>query len=221
MTIEQVDLRRSGTTEVIREEEILARRNAFIANGFSKEWVDALQQKRSTLYSSVALENHIEDLKTRGFSNPIKMIESSPTILGYNLEENIKRRVKLLSRLITLYQLPFSAISLMEQDSFLFSSKIDKILVLVRILREYKVMRYELTDKVMNQLLHTNLECTLIALDSPSHPNEKIEDLIRRSKSISRQKLPREEKRRIIKDGLAEFEKIKTRYFKGYPESVK
>ena len=124
-------------------------------------------------------------------------------------------------QLIQLYQLPFSATSLVEQDPFLFSSKIDKILVLVRILREYNVRPHELTDRLINNLLRANLESTLIALDARSDLDEKITVLISRTRYIHRQKLPKEEKRRIIDNGLAEFEKIKQRYFRGYPESIK
>lgn len=220
MTTEQVDLRRPDTTDVIRAEELIARRNAFVNNGFSLKWISALELQRPTLYSLLVLESHIQGLRERGFTNPNKMIESLPPILGLAFE-NIDRRLRLLDKLIKLYNLPFSGTHLMEQESFLFSTKIDKILVLVRVLREYKVRHYELTDKVIKRLLRANLEDTLIALDSPSDPNEKIEDLIRRTRSVNRQKLPKEEKRKIIKEGLLEFEKIKQRYFRGYPESIK
>lgn len=216
MTTERVDLRKSGTTDTIREEELIARRNAFVNNGFSVEWISALELQRPTLYSPSVVSDHLSGLTERGFSNPNKMIESLPAILGYAFE-NIDRRLNLIGRLISLYDLPFFAPTLMEQDSALFSSKIDKMIVLVGILKEYRVNRVENTDSLLRSLLHSNLEDTLVALKNRTSPNEHISDLMRRIKSVNRQKLSREDKRKIIKEELEGFEKIKKRYFRGYP----
>lgn len=217
MTTESVDLRKSGA-EIIRAEEILARRNAFIKEGFTPAWINALQIQKPTLYAPSVLTNHLAGLTEQGFTNPNKMIESLPAILGLAID-NIRGRVNLFNRLLNLYQLPFTSVYLMEHDSFLFSSKIDKIIVLVRVLKEYNVNPLEITDSLLQRLLRSNLEDTLIALKNRTSPNEHIDGLMRRTRSVKRQKLPKEEKRRIIKDELEGFEKIKKRYFKGYPET--
>ncbi len=73
----------------------------------------------------------------------------------------------------------------------------------------------------MRSLLHLNLESVLVALNEAPSEHETIEDFVRKARAIHRQKLPKEQKRQIIMEGLAEFEKIKSRYFKGYPESIK
>jgi hypothetical protein len=218
MTVEQIDLRKHRGEPELKGEEIGKRRGHLIGLDFPADWVDSLVEVRPTLFAPEFVNNHITGLTELGFTNPNKMIESFPAILSYSLEENIKPRVQLLNRLITVYQLPFSATSLVEQDPFLFSSKIDKILVLVRILREYKVRPPAPNTNIMRSLLHLNLESVLVALNEPPKEHETIEDFIKRARSVHRQKLPKEQKRQIIEQGLSEFEKIKSRYLKGYPK---
>jgi len=94
-------------------------------------------------------------------------------------------------------------------------------LVLVRILREYRVRPPALNTNIMRSLPHLNLESVLVALDQLPKEHETIEGFMKRARSVHRQKLPKEQKRQIIEQGLSEFEKIKQRYFRGYPESVK
>lgn len=90
-------------------------------------------------------------------------------------------------------------------------------MTLARILREYQVPQDQVTGTLINGLMVSNLENVLVALeDAPS--NDTIEDLLRRTRSINKLKLPKEEKREIIKKGLAGYDKIKTRYFRGYPQ---
>jgi len=218
MTVEQIDLRKHRGEPELKGEEIGKRRGHLIGLGFPADWVDSLVEVRPTLFAPEFVNNHITGLTELGFTNPNKMIESFPAILSYSLEENIKRRIKLIDKLIQLYQLPFSATSLVEQDPFLFSSKIDKILVLVRILREYKVRPPAPNTNIMRSLLHLNLESVLVALNESPKEHETIKDFIKRARSVHRQKLPKEQKRQIIEQGLSEFEKIKSRYLKGYPK---
>ena len=94
-------------------------------------------------------------------------------------------------------------------------------MVLVRILREYRVRPPALNTNIMRSLPHLNLESVLVALDQLPKEHETIEGFMKRARSVHRQKLPKEQKRQIIEQGLSEFEKIKQRYFRGYPESVK
>src|SRR3989338_6884583 len=168
---EQIDLRKKEVTDAIKAEELARRRQAFLDRGFSAEWIDHLSELKPTLYSSEILETNLIGLQNIGFSNPIKlieslpsilgislegnikpkieglgllgftnphkMIESVPSILGYNLEGNIKKRFKLIDRVIKRYGLPFTTSFLMENVHFLFSSKIDKIVILIRVFSKF------------------------------------------------------------------------------------
>ncbi|RJQ24769.1 hypothetical protein C4577_07095 [Candidatus Parcubacteria bacterium] len=182
-------------------------------------------------YTFKNIDAKLAGLRERGFGNPNKMIESSPTILCYTFK-NIDRRLHLFSKLIRLYNLPFDPTELMERDSSLFSNKIDKLMVLVRILRDYKVTLPDLNEEVMNEevisrlvklisrLVKLNVEDTLVALSVPHDKNESILGLIHRTSSIRKQKLPKDIKRQIIQASLDEASKIKSRYFRGYPDKI-
>ncbi len=165
----------------------------------------------------LAFENidaKLAGLRERGFNNPNKMVESSPSILGYAFE-NIDRRLKLFGRLIRLYDLPFVPSQLMEQEFSLFSSKIDKVMVLARIARDYGVTPPELNEAIISRLLRSNLEDTLVALSS-SDPSEGIRALINRANKIKKEGMSKEEKREIIDASFDDSSKIKRRYFRGY-----
>src|SRR3989338_2606715 len=165
----------------------------------------------------LAFENidaKLEGLRQRGFTNPNKMIESSPAILGLAFE-NIDLRLKMFNKLISHYGLNFDAIELMEGNYFLFSSKIDKMWTLPRILAEFQLGPNDADSKLIRNIVGFNLEDVLVALkNKPS--GEKIADFMRRVRAIKEQKIPKAEKRRIIKDELAGFDKVKRRYLRGY-----
>ncbi|MBI2051294.1 hypothetical protein HYT33_00875, partial [Candidatus Roizmanbacteria bacterium] len=163
------------------------------------------------------IDQKLEWLQQRGFRNPTKMVESLPTILGYAFE-NIDRRLRFLEKVIHLYGLPFAPVELMEEVFPLsFSTKLDKIFVLARIMREYQVVPTELDTKTIRALIGSNLEDVLVALGRSSPSSETIEDFIKRVRSIKKQNIPKETKRQIVEDDLNEFQKTKRRYLRGYP----
>ncbi len=168
-------------------------------------------------YALETLDAKLEGLQERGFDNPIRLIEGAPSIFGLSLE-NIDNRIKLFDKLLSFYGLSFSASELMEKVPVLFSTKIDKIMVLVRVLREFKVPVEDLGKGLFNRLLYFNLEDVLVALKETSPESETIGDLSRRVRQVKKRKLSKKEKREMIKDDLDMVEKIKKRYFKGYPE---
>ena len=244
--IEQVDLRKHTGEPEIRAEEILKRRSHLIGIGFGQEWVDGLFPARPTLYDPVIVDEHISWLEDHHFQDPVKLISSLPAIFGYNQEsmeaklkwledhhfqdpvklissspaifglasKNIGQRLKLFGRLIRLYSLPFDPVELMENDYYLFSTKPDKIFVLARILRDYQVASSTLEPKLIGKLLRANLEDVLVA--SNETKENSIYGLLKRIPQVWKRKLPREEKRLIIAEGLQEANKIKQRYFRGY-----
>ncbi|TSC77596.1 MAG: hypothetical protein G01um101433_513, partial [Parcubacteria group bacterium Gr01-1014_33] len=76
------DLRKLQQEPGLHTEELKERQEAFLKAGFSDEWVERLKETRPTLYTPDILELKLSGLKDRGFSNPTKLIESSPAILG-------------------------------------------------------------------------------------------------------------------------------------------
>ena len=167
----------------------------------------------------LAFENidaKLAGLRERGFGNPNKMVESSPAILGLAFE-NIDRRIRLFSKLNHLYELSFKPTELMEQESALFSSKLDKLLTLTRVLWEYQVTPPELDEKVISRIVRLNLEDLLVALSMEHPQDEAILDLVNRAIKVKREKLPKDEKRGVIAKSKV-HDKIKGRYFRGYPE---
>ena len=216
MITEQVDLRKYRNEPEIKAQEINKRRSGLLSMGFGQSWIDSLQESRPTLYAPEVVRGHIDGLSQRGFTNPNKMIESLPAILGLAFE-NIDRRLKMFNKLISHYGLNFDAIELMEGNYFLFSSKIDKMWTLPRILAEFQLGPNDADSKLIRNIVGFNLEDVLVALkNKPS--GEKIADFMRRVRAIKEQKIPKAEKRRIIKDELAGFDKVKRRYLRGYPE---
>ena len=246
MAIEQIDLRQFRTEPVLKTEEVLRRRAHFESLGFTSVWIEQVIRTHPTLWTPKVVDDHLNGLLQRGFTNPNKMVESSPAILGYAFEnidaklqglrergftnpnkmveslpailglafENIDRRLRLYSRLISLYNLPFSPTELMEKAFALFSSKIDKVMILARVLRDYQVTPPQLNETIISRLLRTNLEDTLVALGDYT-PGEDIKTLINRANTVRRAQMPRENKRAIIVS--LDAAKIKCRYFRGYP----
>ena len=166
------------------------------------------------------IDAKIQGLRDRGFANPIKMIESFPGISSHSLE-NIDRRLRLFSRLVSLYQLPIVPQEAMEtRPAAFFSTKFDKLIVLARILRDYEVPKDEVSS-IMGQVIFINLENLLVALKNKKS-GEDIKTLIKRARAVKKQGLSREEKRKLIAEDLeslrTERRKIIQRYFKGYPK---
>jgi len=60
--------------------------------GFSQEKINKLKEIKAELYSAESIIEKINGLKDRGFTNPNKMIESSPTILSLTFE-NIDTKI--------------------------------------------------------------------------------------------------------------------------------
>jgi hypothetical protein len=173
-------------------------------------------------YSLENIDSKLRGLKDRGFSNPTKMVETSPSILGYSFE-NIDRRLRLLRRIISLYKLPYTSVGLMEAYPLLFGSKIDKLLILIRIGRDYSSTPFDISNKIISGFLQSNLEDVLVALNKVEKdttlPKEvRLPELLSHIRAVKRRKLDKEEKREIIINSPDLDPKIKRRYLRGYPQ---
>jgi len=206
----------------LTQEDLQERRNALIKAGFSEEFIQRAEYLNPSLWSTERPQQRLEELSQRGFSNPIKMIETMSQVLGLSFE-NIDRRLELFSRLVSLYGLPIVPTEAMEKNLTLWSAKFDKLIVLARILRDYEVPKQEVEQR-MSQIIVVNLENLLIALKNKKE-GESISALTKRAREAKKQGLSREEKRDLIGEDLESLKlermKITKRYFRGYPDKEK
>ena len=86
--------------------------------------------------ASYDIEEAINDLKKAGFGNPVESIKKFPPLAGYGIER-VKRRIRILDRLIKLYNLEgISGIEIGESSPRLFSCHIERVHFNLRILKK-------------------------------------------------------------------------------------
>jgi hypothetical protein len=164
------------------------------------------------------IDDKITGLKERGFSDPKRMIEALPRALSYAFK-NIDRRLRLVGEITRLYKVPFTAVQLMEAQNSLFTSKIDKIVTLTRILKKFTTGPEEITNAVINRLFFSSLEDVLIATDiAGEKQNLTLDKLAKLVKEVKAAGFTKEEKQIAIEQGLRNDQKIKLRYLRGYSE---
>jgi len=159
------------------------------------------------------MDGKIQGLKERGFNNPEKMITSFPAVLGYSFE-NIDGKIKMLEKLNNLYKLDLIPTEVIEKNKSILSSKIDKLWVLARIIKENVGTAGEIDNKLISKLLFANLESIVLA--SRTKENQTINELIAEAKKIKKEMTSKEEKRELISN-LPEDDLLKKRFERGYP----
>jgi hypothetical protein len=160
------------------------------------------------------IDSKLRGLKERGFDNPVKMVESSAAILGYSFR-NIDRRLKLLNRLTKLYNLTFTAQELMEKQNAFFTTSIDKLFILTRVLRKVAKNPKEITRSSISRFVFENLENVLIVVDTIKESERvTLHQLLQRAKDVRMSDLPKAQKRERIISGLKNDPKIKRRYLR-------
>jgi hypothetical protein len=155
----------------------------------------------------------IEGLKERGFKDPVKMITTFPSVLGLGFE-NIDRKIGMLNKIINLYKLNLTTVEIIEKNLSLLGTKIDKLWVLARIAKESTNDPDQINHIVIGKLLFSNLENIILATRTRS--NMTIGEVIKESKEIKKQNIPKAEKREQIAS-LPFDDKVRQRYFRGYP----
>ncbi|MBA3679210.1 hypothetical protein H0W80_03430 [Candidatus Saccharibacteria bacterium] len=184
----------------------------------------ALIEKHPSIlsYAPESIQAKLDSLTNQQFSNPVALIEKHPSILGY-APENITRRVKLFTKLVKLFDSPINQVELMEAVTGLFSTKIDKLIVLTRIVRNSLQTASDTDRKLIHDILFANLEDVLLGLETlgveqnERLPNYTIQQLVARAKEVKKQELSKDTKKMLIKHAEFIDLKVKKRYFKGYP----
>ena len=191
-------------------------------NGF-KDPITLIEKVPPILnYSPENIQNKLTELRGNGFKDPITLIEKDPSILSYS-PENINRRVRLFGRLVEIFGSPINPIAMMEQETALFGTKIDKLLVLTRIARNSLHTANEVDRKLIHDIVFANLEDVMLALEGvgedqhSTEPQYTIQDILARVKQIKAQKIPKDVRRAEIEQAEYIDPKVKQRYFKGYP----
>ncbi len=91
------DLRRIPDPETKKSE--VEKRQAFLSTlGLSQDQINRVKVECPTLYDQNHVQRVIDDLRNLGFTDPVKMISSSPVVLGYHIE-NIKQKIDDLKNL--------------------------------------------------------------------------------------------------------------------------
>ncbi|MBI2798214.1 hypothetical protein HYX70_02850 [Candidatus Saccharibacteria bacterium] len=173
-------------------------------------------------YAPESIQGKLDSLTSQGFHSPVSLIEKQPSILGL-APGNIQKRVVLFSKLVGLFNSPINPVKLMEQEAGLFSTKIDKLLVLTRIARNSTADASQVDRKLIHDIMFANLEDVLLGLEDlgeeqqNANPNYTIQQLLARAKEIKKQSLGKNTKRARIERAAELDPKVKARYFKGYP----
>jgi hypothetical protein len=129
----------------------------------------------------------------------------------------------MFSRLIYIFDSPIDPIELMEQETALFGTKIDKLWTLTRIARNSLQTASEIDRKLIHDILFANLEDVMLALEEigdnqeTDTPDYTIQHLVAVAKEIKKQKIPKYSKREMIKNADHIDYMVKKRYFRGYP----
>ena len=67
------------------------------------------------------------------------------------------------------------------------------------------------------KILYSNLEDVLVAVDSIDDSEIGLPDLLQQIKEVKTEQHSKQEKRKIIANGLIKYPKIKRRYLRSYP----
>ena len=161
------------------------------------------------------LEVRIAELEKRGFKDPVKMITSSPAILGYAME-NIDGKIRLIEQVSAQFGNGTDAApTIIERELGILSTKIDKLWTLVRVLCE---SNQQPSPKDIHALLFAKLEYVVLA-HSKQSSEKSLEECLKTIKKLKKIGLTKGDARSEIAALLDEDPDSKTiqRYVRGYP----
>ncbi|MSR68604.1 hypothetical protein EXS66_02350 [Candidatus Saccharibacteria bacterium] len=189
--------------------------------GFDDEFIK--DYRGSTLVgANISVRERLDSLSAQDFKKPIALIEKFPQILSYS-PENINRRVRLFGRLVRIFDSPINPVEMMEQETALFGTKLDKLLALTRIVRNSLHVSDEIDRKLIHDIVFANLEDVMLALEGigeaqhSTAPQYTIQDILARVRQIKAQKIPKDTKRSEIESAEYIDPKVRQQYFRGYP----
>lgn len=152
--------------------------------------------------------------------DPVAFIESTPPLLTYSFEKNLEPKIKMLSRLVELYHLPYTATEIIRRNNAILTSKIDKLWVLARVLEKYAQSPTEVTHGAIGDLLFSNLEDVMNAVKEAEGRAVTLPDFIKEVKNVKKRNTSKEQKVETIDEMSFEAgskeDKIHSRYWKGY-----
>ncbi len=169
---------------------------------------------------SLGIENikqKIEDLKALGFTDPNKLITSSPVILGLGIE-NISKKVDTVQTIFKLYDIKLDANQFIEKNLNVLSAKIDRVWIIARVLRTLDFKPDQITASFLSKLLFSNITNVTVATSllnqegGQNFTNKEVLEAIKKAKSMSK-----DEKDNIIENEVDP--KLSHRYERGYGKS--
>lgn len=193
------------------------------SHGFAKPEVLINKMPTILALTTARVRAQINDLKTiREVTDWTPLIETCPAILTYSFSENIAPKLRVLRRLIRMYEVPVQLSDLIRRNSSVLTSSREKLLVLARILRSYARSPHEVSHTMVRDLMFTNLEDVMLAVVENEGNDIALTDLVAEAKDLAdnNSHLSREDKRGLIADhapveGSVE-DAILARYHRGF-----
>lgn len=168
-------------------------------------------------FASESVEKRLSLLQELGFLNPVHLVEKYPQVLGRN-EDSIIERVRFMESWASNLRLKVSAQELMIANTNLFSSKIDKIMLIGRSIAESEDRPEEITANVINGLTIANIENLLVALHKVRKQGSyTARKLLKEAREVRKEGFDEAMRRKIITTSPYLDEAVKDIYSRSYP----
>lgn len=166
-------------------------------------------------YAPATIAAKLEGLRKMGFDEPIHVAENFPPVLTYSTVGTSKK-IQYLDNVCALYDLPFNGKELAAYIPRIFATKMDKLRMIVHIIKAIKPNPNELTTAALQRILRSSPEDLALAYGSRV-PEDNLHTLQLRTDMNSRLGRSRQEKRALIVASLPKANRVRSHYFRGYP----
>ena len=171
--------------------------------------------------TSATVTQKLADLQKVLPDKAVALVESCPAVLTYSYQENLAPKIRLLTRLIKLYHLPWSLGELIRRNNSLLTSRIDKLYVLVRVLHHYFTDARDITHKNISNLLFENLEDVVLTFGEMGAEDLTFAEFLQEVGRAKDSRLPKAEKIKMIAelapDEGSDEDRVLASYHRGYP----
>lgn len=168
-------------------------------------------------YASETIGDKMEHLRKLGFENPVSLIQRFPALVTYS-KVSVAQKIEYLDRVAALYDFPLRGVDLATQIPWIFAAKLDKLAIIVRILKELKPEPETLNTATLQRILRSNIEDLIVGYSGIDTLTDDLSALQKRIDISTRSKKSTAEKQAIIFSTLPNDNKVKQRYSKAYPK---
>ncbi len=171
-----------------------------------------------TKLSPKTIAERVQWFTDNGFESPHALIEKHLILIKYSPEGNLQIKMKVMSRLMQLYQLNITVQDVIEYTPAIVGYKTEKFIILARVLREVYNQNTAITKSVISSFFIKNIETVLLTLFNGNTNNDPVR-FHRNLRKLQRRNIPKEVKREQL---LEIFKKdpqnsLLRSYFAAYP----